>query len=148
MIRNKYWNRFFNGKCLLILTSWKKPKRYCFLKKAFNLLFPDFFKNNISIKRFFIQKYLSINLDKTLNLNHHIKENIDKAKKGVKVIKKQNNILLRSALLTIYRTIYWLHLDYVNIIYDKSIIKIFLQQQNFLQIIHLHSQLLVKFKYI
>ena len=52
------------------------------------MLFPDFFKNNISIKRFFIQKYLSINLDKMLNLNHHIKENIDKAKKGVKVIKK------------------------------------------------------------
>ena len=61
----------------------------------------------------------SIHLDEKLNFNHHVKEKITKANKGIGVIKKLSNTLPRDALLTIYKSFVRPHLDYGDIIYDQ-----------------------------
>ena len=58
------------------------------------------------------QKHLGVFLDKKLNFQHHIKENIAKASKGIGFIKKLNNVLPRNALLTICKSFVRPHLDY------------------------------------
>ena len=55
------------------------------------------------------QKHLGVFLDKKLNFQHHIK--------GIGVIKKLNHVLLRNALLTIYKSFERPHLDYGNTLY-------------------------------
>ena len=90
----------------------------CSLAKAINLLTLQFF-NNVPVKRCSIQKHLGFHLDEKLNFNHHVKENITKANKGIGVIKKLSNILPRDALLTIYKSFVRPHLDYGDIIYDQ-----------------------------
>ena len=45
---------------------------------------------------------------------------IRKAKIGVNLIRKQNFILLRSSLLTVYKYFLRPHLDYANAVYDQK----------------------------
>ena len=49
----------------------------------------------------------------------HINEKIEKATKGVNVIRKMNLLLPRSSLLTIYKSFVRPHLDYGDVIYDQ-----------------------------
>ena len=65
------------------------------------------------------QKHLGINLDEELTFKHHINEKINKANKGIGIIRKLNNILPRSALLTICRSFIRPHLAYGDVIYDQ-----------------------------
>ena len=62
---------------------------------------------------------MGIHLDEELTFKHHINEKINKANKGIGIIRKLNNILPRSALLTIYRSFIRPHLDYGDVIYDQ-----------------------------
>ena len=96
-----------------------KPKRLCSLAKAINLLILQFFFSNVPVKRCSIQKHLGFHLDEKLNFNHHVKEKITKANKGIGVIKKLSNILPKDALFTIYKSFVRQHLDYGDIIYDQ-----------------------------
>ena len=68
--------------------------------------------------RSYSQEHKCIHLDEKLNFFHHIKEKISKSNKVFDVIKKLNNILLRKALLTLYKSFVRPHLDYGDIIYD------------------------------
>ena len=45
---------------------------------------------------------------------------ISKAQKGISVIKKLYNILQRNTLLTIHKSFVRPHLDYGDIVYDRS----------------------------
>ena len=65
------------------------------------------------------QKHLGVFLDKKLNFQHHIKEKMAKASKGIHVIKNLNNVLPKNALLTIYKSFVRCHLDYGDIIYHQ-----------------------------
>ena len=60
-------------------------------------------------------------LDAELNFSDHINEKIEKAVRGISVIKKLNVTLLRSSLLQIYRFFIRPHLDYGDVIYDQPI---------------------------
>ena len=58
-------------------------------------------------------------LDEKPNFESHLKKTCLKFNKGIGVIKKLQNILLRQALLTIYESFVRPHLDYGYIIYDQ-----------------------------
>ena len=60
-----------------------------------------------------------MNLDEKLHFNHHAKEKIAKANKGIGLIRKLAHILPRQSLLTIYKSFLIPHLDYGDIIYDQ-----------------------------
>ena len=57
-------------------------------------------------------------LNEKLNFGHHITKKIEKANKGIGVIKKLYNALPRRALLTIYKCFIRPSLDYGDFIYD------------------------------
>ena len=63
------------------------------------------------------RKHFGMNLDEKLNFGHHITEKIAKANKGIGVIKKLHNVLLRRALLTIYKCLIRPNLDCGDFIY-------------------------------
>ena len=56
------------------------------------------------------QKHLGMQLDEKLNFNHHVKEKITKANKGVGLIHKLAHVLPRQSLLTIYKSFIRLNL--------------------------------------
>ena len=97
----------------------KQAQEVVFSRKSHKLAHPPVFFNNVQVKRCSIQKHLGFHLDEKLNFNHHVKEKITKANKGIGVIKKLSNILPRDALLTIYKSFVIPHLDYSDIIYDQ-----------------------------
>jgi hypothetical protein len=66
-----------------------------------------------------VHKHLGLFLDTKLNFQHHLKDKITKANKGVGVIRKLSHYLPRGSLLTIYKMLVRPHLDYSDIIYDR-----------------------------
>ena len=97
----------------------KEAQEVIFSRKSHKLAHPPVIFTNVPVKRCFIQKHLGIHLDEKLNSNHHAKEKITKANKGIRVIKKLSNTLPRDALLTICKSFVRPHLDYGDIIYDQ-----------------------------
>ena len=80
---------------------------------------PPLLCNNSTIQQISSQKHLGIHLDKQLTFKHHFSGKIDKANKGIGIIRKLNNILLRTALLTIYRSFIRPHLEHGDVICDQ-----------------------------
>ena len=97
----------------------KQAQEVVFSRKSHILAHPPVLFKNVPVKKCSIQKHLGIHLDEKLNFNHHVKEKITKANKGIGVIKKLSNTLPRDALLTIYKSFVRPHLDYGDIIYDQ-----------------------------
>ena len=79
----------------------KQAQEITFSKK--NVSHPPLYFNETHAVVSSYQKHLGVFLDKKLNFQHHIKEKIAKASKGIGVIKKLNNVLPRNTLLTIYK---------------------------------------------
>ena len=102
-----------------VFQSWcfQTISRGYFSRKSHKLPHPPVIFNNVPVKRCSIQKHLGIH--EKLNFNHHVKEKIFKANKGIGVIKKLSNTLPRDALLTNYKSFVRPHLDYGDIIYDQ-----------------------------
>ena len=94
----------------------KQAQEVIFSRKINN---PPFLFNNSTIQQVSSQKYLGIHLDEEFTFKHHINEKINKANKGIGIIRKLNNILSRSALLTIYRSFIRPHLGYGDLVYDQ-----------------------------
>ena len=86
------------------------------------------FFNDIPVSRVSFQKHLGIYLDEKLNFNHHIKEKMTKAMKGIGVIKRLSKMLPRHSLLTIYKSFVRPHLDYGDTLYDQPNNKKFCQK--------------------
>ena len=78
----------------------KQPQEIIFFKVYHSpLLF-----HNSTVQQILSQKHLGIHLDEELTFKHHINEKINKANKGIGIIRKLNNILPRSALSIICRS--------------------------------------------
>ena len=89
--------------------SWK-------INKVYN---PPLLFNNSTIEQISTQKHLGIHLHEELTLKNHIDEKINKANAVVRVIGKLNNIVPRSAFITVYCSFVRPHLDYGDVIYDQ-----------------------------
>ena len=74
--------------------------------------------NNIPVSRASFQRHL-IYLDEKLNFNHHIKEKMTKAMKGIGVIKRLSKMSSRHSLLTMCKLFVRPHLGYGDILYDQ-----------------------------
>ena len=76
--------------------------------------------NNIPVAQTNSQKHLGMQLDKKLNFEEQLKKVESNVNKTIGIIRKLQNVLPRSALLTIYKSFIRPHLDYGDIIYDKA----------------------------
>ena len=66
------------------------------------------------------QKHLGVVLDNRFSFQDHLKMTLTKVKKAEEIFRKVQNILPRSARLTIYKSFIRPHLDYGDIIYDRA----------------------------
>ena len=97
----------------------KQAPKLIFLSKSSRVDHRSITCNNFSVARTSCQKHLGLYLDEKLNFNHHIKEKISKACRGIDVIRKLHYVLPRYSLLTIYKSFIRPHLDYDDIIYGQ-----------------------------
>ena len=86
-------------------------------RKINKVYHPPLLFNNSTVQQISSQKHLGIHLDEELTFKHHINKKINKANKGIGVIRKLNKILPRSALLAIYRSFMRPYLDHGDKIY-------------------------------
>ena len=75
--------------------------------------------NNVPVPRGNFQKHLRIYLGEKINFNHHIREKMTKAMKGISVIKSLSKMLPRHSLLTTHKSFARPHLAYGDILYDQ-----------------------------
>ena len=97
----------------------KQAQEVIFSRKVNKVHHPPLLFNNSTIQQIASQKHVGIHLDEELTFKHHINEKINKANRSIGIIRKLNNILPRSALLTIYRSFIRPHHDYGDVIYDQ-----------------------------
>ena len=84
--------------------------------------------NDIPVTQTPVQMHIGMYLDEKLNYNIHIKENLSKVYKGIGVLRNLSSKLPRQALVTIYKAFIRSHLDYGDIVHDKSINKTFINK--------------------
>ena len=98
----------------------KQAQEVIFSWKINKVHHPPLLFNNSTIQQISSQKHLGIHLDEELTFKHHVNEKINKANKGIGIIRKLNNILHRSALSTIYRSFIRPHLNFGDVIRQKT----------------------------
>ena len=106
----------------------KPEQEVLFSRKNSNITHTIIHFNNVQVQRANYQRHLGIILDKNLNFKSHIDKVLTKASKGITVIKRLRNSLLRKSLITIYKAIIRPHLDYGDILYDQPNNLIFLSK--------------------
>ena len=97
----------------------KQTQEVIFSRKINKVYHPPLLFNNSTVQQISSQKHLGIYLDEELTFKYHVNEKIRKANRGIGVIRKLDNILPRSALLTIYRSFIRPHLDYGDVINNQ-----------------------------
>ena len=80
---------------------------------------PNISFNNSPMVFFDSHKHLGLILDDKLTFDHHLREKIAKANKGIGVINKLRKFLPRNSLVTLFKAFVRPHLDYGDIIYDN-----------------------------
>ena len=81
---------------------------------------PNISRNNIQVERVSHQKHRGIILDEKLNFKEHIDSTILKVNRGIAVFKKLRYSLPWKSLITVYKALLRLLLDYGDIIYDQT----------------------------
>ena len=97
----------------------KQEQVIIFSRKINKVYHPTLLFNNSTVQQISSEKHLGIHLDEELTFKHNSNEKINKANKNIGIIRKFNNNLPRSALLTIYRSFIRPYLDYGDVIFDQ-----------------------------
>ena len=123
MILQKSLNGQYNGKWILILILANKLKNYK-SRKTSSKPYPSLNFNDNPVHQVPLQKHLGLFLDSKLSFpklsfDEHIQCILIKTREIIGLIKKLQPIILRAALLTIYKSFLRLHLDYGDVIYDR-----------------------------
>ena len=95
--------------------------------------YPPLYFNDTSVKETCKQNHLGMLLDFRLDFQEHWKSLVKKVNKTIALLRKLQNILPRSALLTIYKCFVRIHLDYGDIIFDEAFNNSFHQKIESLQ---------------
>ena len=82
-----------------------------------NPLPPDFSDNTVQIVE--VHNHLGLWLDKKLDFHIYIDNKINKCIKMMGIMKRLSFSISCDTLLTIYKSLVLLHLDYVDLIYDR-----------------------------
>ena len=97
----------------------KQAQEVIFSRKKNATTHPPLFLNNSEIKLSTNQMHLGLTLDSKLSFNENINDKINRANKGVGLLRTLQTILPRNSLLTIYKSFIRPLLDYADVIYDQ-----------------------------
>ena len=103
----------------------KQVQEVIFSRKIKKLLHPTLLFNNMSLSNSLFQKHLGLTLDIKLNFSEYIKSITRKISKTLGLLRKFQQILPRSSLLTIYKAFIRSQLDYADITYDQDYNSVF-----------------------
>ena len=112
--------RAFQWKMIFNPDLSKQAQEVVFSRKIKKLLHPTLLFNNIPLNNSLFQKHLGLTLDIKLNFSEHINSIIKKISRTMGLLRKFQQILPRSTLLTIYKTFIRSRLDYADIVYDQA----------------------------
>ena len=76
--------------------------------------------NNVKITQAIYQKHLGVLLDSKLTFENHLKMVTTKINKAIGLLRKLQNVLPRTAFITIYKVVVRPHLGYGDILYDQA----------------------------
>ena len=109
--------------------SWKMKFNPDITKQAIEVIFshknskpfhPPLVFNNIPVDRRSSTKHLGVILDERLSFSEHVKEAIEKAKKGIALMKFLSNKVSSAVLELTYKMYVRPHLDYGDVIYHDQ----------------------------
>ena len=89
----------------------------CKIKK---LSHPSLVFNNNNVLQTSSQKHLGVTLDVKLTFDEHLNNVLNKVNKTIGLLRKLQNLLSRSTLITIYKAFVRPHLDYGDILFDQT----------------------------
>ena len=98
----------------------KQAYKVIFSRKAKKIYHPPLVFNNTTVSQSLSQKHLSVILDSKLTFDEHLKMVSIKISKTLGLLRKLDNLLPRSALITIYKAFVTPHLNYGDILYDQA----------------------------
>ena len=98
----------------------KQAQEVIFSRKVNKINHPPLLFHQNLAKSSNTRKHLGILLDTKLDFNLHLKNVQSKGNKTIGLLRKLQNILPRESLVTIYKSFIWPHLDYGDIIYDRT----------------------------
>ena len=98
----------------------KQAQEVIFSRKTKSLSHPPLVFNNSNVSQTTSQKHLGIILDSQLIFENHLKMVSAKINKTIGLLRKLQNLLPRSALITMYKAFVRPHLDYGDILYDQT----------------------------
>ena len=81
---------------------------------------PPLVSNSTNVTQSLYQKHLGIILDSKLTCENHINMVTNKINKTIGLLRKLQNLLLRTALIKIYKSFVRPDLDYGDIVYDQA----------------------------
>ena len=98
----------------------KPAQEVIFSRKTKKLSHSPLLFNNSNVTQSLYQKHLGIILDSKLTFENHINMVTTKINKTIGLLRKLQNLLPRTALITIYKAFVRHHLDYGDILYDQA----------------------------
>ena len=109
-----------NGKCFSTLIPTNKHKKVFFSDKTKKTSHRPLSFNNNSVQQVQFQKHLGVYLDGKLDFREHLQNMSKQINKTISLLRKLQNNLPRSPLVTIYKSFVRPHLDYGDIFYDQT----------------------------
>ena len=94
----------------------KQAQKVIFSRKTKKLPLPSLVFNNNNVLQTSSQKHLGVTLDVSLE---HLNNVLNKVNKTIGLLRKLQNLLSRSTLITIYKAFVRPHLDYGDILFDQ-----------------------------
>ena len=98
----------------------KKAQEVIFSRKVNNVLHPPLTFNNVDVGQIRSQKHLGMFLDFELSFKEHLSFVSAKVNRSIVILCKLQSVLLREALLTVYKPFIRPHFDYDDVIFDQS----------------------------
>ena len=97
----------------------KQAQEVIFSRKNNRPVHPNLIFNQTNVNRTSSQKHLGLILDEKLNFKEHVKVLIDKASKGISVIRKLRYQIPRRSLVSLYKSFIRSIIEYADVIYDQ-----------------------------
>ena len=98
----------------------KQAQEVIFSRKINKINHPPLYFNENLVKLSSTQKHLGMILDTKLDFSLHLKNVQNKVNKTIGLLRKLQDTLPRTSLITIFKSFIRPHLDYGDIIYDRA----------------------------
>ena len=98
----------------------KQAQEVIFSRKINKLPHPSLVFNSNNVLQTSSQKHLGVTLDVKLTFDEHLNNVLNKVNKAIGLLRKLQNLLSRSTLITIYKAFVRPHLDYGDILFDQT----------------------------